>query len=191
MDQSNLRCKSATPWQTCVLTAAGYLLWRRSVAVVEQPQSSAPICRMLKAMPPTHLLPRRADADPRVTANLQMNGKGPHRVWYAFGYLLAGLRAGWRETAFRREAILSVALIPSALWLGHNGVETWLLSGIVVLVTIAGSLNTGLDTAIDSNGPEWHDLSNRAKDMGSTAVVLGLLLCIGNWLLSAFHRFVL
>ena len=50
-------------------------------------------------------------------------------------------------------------------------------------------LNTGIETAIDRIGPEWHDLSKRAKDMGSAAVLLALLLCIGIWATALFQRF--
>ena len=51
-------------------------------------------------------------------------------------------------------------------------------------------LNTGLETAIDRIGPEWHDLSKRAKDMGSAAVLLSLLLCAGTWSLAIYQRLI-
>ena len=120
--------------------------------------------------------------------NLQKSRKGLNRVWHAFGYSLAGLRAGWLETAFRQEAIASVMLIPAAVWLGRNWVETVLLAGTVVLIMIVELLNTGIETAIDRIGPEWHDLSKRAKDMGSAAVLLSLLLCAGTWVTALFQR---
>lgn len=103
---------------------------------------------------------------------------------------MAGLRAGWSETAFRQEALSSLVLIPLAFWLGQNWVETVLLAGTVVLVMIVELLNTGIETAIDRIGPEWHDLSKRAKDTGSAAVLLSLLLCAGTWSLALYQRFV-
>lgn len=121
--------------------------------------------------------------------NPQKNRKGLSRVWHATGYSLAGLRAGWHETAFRQEAIASVVLVPAAFWLGSNWVETTLLAGTVILIMIVELLNTGIETAIDRIGPEWHDLSKRAKDMGSAAVLLSLLLCAGTWALALFQRF--
>ncbi|MEO7400451.1 MAG: diacylglycerol kinase [Polaromonas sp.] len=121
--------------------------------------------------------------------NPQKNRKGLSRVWHATGYSLAGLRAGWHETAFRQEAIASMALVPAAFWLGSNWVETTLLAGTVILIMIVELLNTGIETAIDRIGPEWHDLSKRAKDMGSAAVLLSLLLCAGTWALALFQRF--
>ena len=64
-----------------------------------------------------------------------------------------------------------------------------MLAGSVVLVMIIELLNTGIETAIDRIGPEWHDLSKRAKDMGSAAVLLSLLLCAATWTLATIHRF--
>ena len=120
--------------------------------------------------------------------NPQKTRRGLSRVWHATGYSLAGLRAGWNETAFRQEAIASVLLIPAAFWLGRSWMEMVLLAGTVMLVLIVELLNTGIEAAIDRIGPEWHDLSKRAKDMGSAAVLLSLLLCAGTWALALFHR---
>lgn len=121
--------------------------------------------------------------------NPQKHRRGFNRVWHALGYSLAGLRAGWFETAFRQEAVASAVLIPAAFWLGHTWVEAILLAGSVVLVMIIELLNTCIETAIDRIGPEWHDLSKRAKDMGSAAVLLSLLLCAATWILAAFYKF--
>lgn len=121
--------------------------------------------------------------------NPQKNRKGLSRVWHATGYSIAGLRAGWHETAFRQEAVASIVLLPAAFWLGRNWVETVLLAGTVILIMIVELLNTGIETAIDRIGPEWHDLSKRAKDMGSAAVLLSLLLCAGTWAMALFQRF--
>lgn len=114
--------------------------------------------------------------------NPQKSRTGLNRILHAGGYSIQGLRAGWGETAFRQEAILAIALIPLAFCLGQNWVETSLLAGTVLLVMIVELLNTCVESAIDRIGPEWHDLSKRAKDMGSAAVLLSLLLCAGVWL---------
>ena len=96
--------------------------------------------------------------------------------------MLQGLRAGWGETAFRQEALAAFVLLPLSFWLGNTWTEVALLAGSVLLVMIVELLNTGIETAIDRIGPEWHDLSKRAKDMGSAAVLLSLLLCAGVWM---------
>ena len=81
-----------------------------------------------------------------------------------------------------------MALLPASLWLGQSWVEVVLLAGSVVIVMIVELLNTGIETAIDRIGPEWHDLSKRAKDMGSAAVLLALLLCMSTWAAAIFQR---
>ena len=112
---------------------------------------------------------------PTSPANAQKNRKGLNRVWHAAGYSIEGLKAGWHETAFRQEALAALVLVPLAFWLGNSWVEVALLAGSVVIVMIVELLNTGIETAIDRIGPEWHDLSKRAKDMGSAAVLLSLV----------------
>jgi diacylglycerol kinase (ATP) len=120
--------------------------------------------------------------------NPQKQRKGLNRVLHAGGYSLAGLRAGWGETAFRQEALLALVLLPTALWVGRSWLETAMLGGVVVLVLVVELLNTAVESAIDRIGPEWHDLSKRAKDMGSAAVLLSLLLCGGTWLGAVWAR---
>ncbi len=127
---------------------------------------------------------------PRATepTNAQKSRTGLNRMWHAGGYSWAGLRAGWGETAFRQEALAAMVLIPLSFWVGRSWVETALLAGSVVFVMVVELLNTGIETAIDRIGPEWHDLSKRAKDMGSAAVLLSLLLCAGIWITAVFQR---
>jgi diacylglycerol kinase (ATP) len=123
-------------------------------------------------------------------ANPQKLRTGISRIWHATGYSLQGLRAGWGETAFRQEAVAALVLLPLALWLGRGWVQVGLLAGTVVLVLIVELLNTGIEAVVDRIGPEWHDLSKRAKDMGSAAVLLALLLATGTWIAAIADRFV-
>lgn len=118
---------------------------------------------------------------PREPVGAQKQRSGISRMAHAFGYSMAGLRAGWNETAFRQEAIAALFLLPLSFWLGRSWVEVALLAGSVILVMVVELLNTGVESAIDRIGPEWHDLSKRAKDMGSAAVLLSLLFCAGVW----------
>lgn len=121
--------------------------------------------------------------------NPQKSRIGLNRIRHALGYSIEGLRAGWHETAFRQEVVAAFVLLPLAFWLGQSWTESALLAGSVLLVMIVELLNTGIETAIDRIGPEWHDLSKRAKDMGSAAVLLSLLLCGGIWTAAVYHRF--
>ena len=122
-------------------------------------------------------------------ANPQKLRTGLDRIWHATGYSLEGLKAGWAEPAFRREAVCAIFLVPLAFFVGRSWVETALLVGSILLVMIVELLNTGIETAIDRIGPEWHGLSKRAKDMGSAAVLLSLLLAFGVWGAACYHRF--
>ena len=125
--------------------------------------------------------------DPAV--NPQKARKGLERVWHATLISLHGLRAGWSEPAFRQEAVMAIVMIPASFWLGSSWVEVALLAGSAILVMIVELLNTAVEAAIDRIGPEWHDLSKRAKDMGSAAVLLSLALCGGIWLAALWQRF--
>lgn len=111
----------------------------------------------------------------------QKNRQGLSRLLHAAGYSLAGLRAGWGETAFRQEALAAIVMVPLAFYIGQHWVEVALLVGSILLVMVVELLNTGIESSIDRIGPEWHALSKRAKDMGSAAVLLSLLWCVGTW----------
>ena len=123
-------------------------------------------------------------------ANPQKARSGLRRLWYATGYSLQGLRAAWAEKAFRSEAIAAVFLLPLAPWLGRSWSECVVLAASVLLVLIVELLNSGIESAIDRIGPEWHDLSKRAKDLGSAAVLLAVLLCTGTWLSALYLKFI-
>lgn len=133
----------------------------------------------------SHPMPTKHE-DPQA----QKRRHGLSRLWHAMRYSLAGLQAGWHEAAFRQEALAAIFMIPAALWLGRTWAETVLLMGTVVFVLVVELLNTGIESAVDRIGPEWHDLSKRAKDMGSAAVLLSLLLCGGSWLTALWHALI-
>ena len=115
---------------------------------------------------------------------------GLDRVLRAAGYSMEGLRAAYRhESAFRQEFWLAMVLLPLALWIGRSWVETALLMGSVLLVLIVELLNSAVESAIDRISFDTHDLSKRAKDIGSAAVFLALLLCAGIWFAAVWHRF--
>lgn len=122
-------------------------------------------------------------------SNPQKARRGLNRMWHAFGYSLAGLRSGWSETAFRQEAIASAVLLPAAFLLGRGWMQISLLAGSVVLVLVVELLNTAIESAIDRIGHELHDLSRRAKDMGSAAVLLSLALAVCMWCAALYDRF--
>ena len=116
---------------------------------------------------------------------------GLDRVIRATGYSMAGLTAAYRgESAFRQELWLAALMFPLAFWLGRSWVEVALLAGSLMLVLIVELLNSGIEAAIDRVSYELHDLSKRAKDLASAAVMLSLLLCAGIWCTALWHRVV-
>jgi len=115
---------------------------------------------------------------------------GIDRIVRATGYSMAGLVAAYRgESAFRQEFWLAAVMLPAAFWLGRSWVEVALLGGSVLLVLIVELLNSGIETAIDRVSFEIHELSKRAKDLASAAVLLSLLLCGGIWSAALWQRF--
>ena len=116
--------------------------------------------------------------------------RGLQRVLNATGYSLDGLRAAWtHEDAFRQELMLAAVLIPVATFLPVSLVEKILLVGVVVLVLIVELLNTGIEAAVDRDSLEINSLGKRAKDFGSAAVMLSLLLAGGTWVAIIGSRF--
>ena len=125
----------------------------------------------------------------QIHENLQKQRRGLNRVMHALGYSLQGLQAAMDEPAFKQEAYLAFVLIPLSFYVGNNWIEISLLSGSVIFVLIVELLNTGLESAIDRVGPQWHDLSKRCKDLGSAAVLLSIVLCLAVWLSALILKF--
>ncbi|MCE5233084.1 MAG: diacylglycerol kinase [Mizugakiibacter sp.] len=108
--------------------------------------------------------------------------RGPRQIWNAFIWSLKGLRAAWRyEASFRFELYLCVVLMPLGLWLGHGPIEKVLLVLTPTLVLSAELLNSAVEAVVDKVSPEFHELAGRAKDMGSAAVFLLMLLVLLTW----------
>ncbi len=107
---------------------------------------------------------------------------GLRRVWNAMFYSMDGLRAAYRhEDAFRQEAWLAALLIPLALFLPASGIGHALMIASVLLVLIVELVNSAIEAAIDRISLENHNLSKRAKDIGSAAVLVSLLLVVSVW----------
>jgi len=110
--------------------------------------------------------------------------KGFTRLVKASQYSWQGLQAACRhEEAFRQELWLSIVLIPLGLWLGQTGVERALLTGSVILLLLVEMLNSAIEAVVDRIGDEQHELSGRAKDMGSAAVAISIGLIVVVWAL--------
>ena len=114
---------------------------------------------------------------------------GITRVWKASIYSIQGLKAAWKhESAFRQELIIGLVLLPISFWIANTWVEVAVLMGVCFLVLIVELLNSAIEAVVDRVGHEHHDLAGQAKDMGSAAVMLSLIMAMGTWILIGAHN---
>jgi diacylglycerol kinase (ATP) len=120
---------------------------------------------------------------PEAVTESPFKGKtGVIRIVHAFFNSVSGLEDAWRnESAFRQEILLAVFLVPIACLSPVTAVERALLIGSLLLVMIVELLNTSVEAAIDRISFDRHSLSKRAKDIGSAAVFLTLVLLAVVW----------
>lgn len=123
-------------------------------------------------------------------SNALKGKRGLERILNATRYSLDGLRSAWAyEDAFRQEVWLAGVMIPVALLLPLSLIEKILMVGVVALVLIVELLNTGIEAAVDRDSLEINSLGKRAKDIGSAAVMLSLVLAGGTWIAILANNF--
>ena len=109
-------------------------------------------------------------------------GHGLAHAWVALRYSWKGLRAAWRkEEAFRQEVLVALVAVPVAWFLGETGLERALLIAVVLQVLMVELLNTGIENVVDRIGADPHKLSGRAKDVGSAAVMVAIVIAVVVW----------
>lgn len=113
----------------------------------------------------------------------EFKGKtGFMRLWYAFGYSKAGLLAAYQnEAAFRSLVWTAIFLFPLGLFLGQTPVEKAVLCGVLLISLVVELLNSAIEAVVDRISLERHELSKRAKDMGSAAQLLAMALVMLTW----------
>ena len=115
---------------------------------------------------------------------------GIRRIIRAARFSAQGFGHAWQhEAAFRQEIMLTLALVPFAIWLGRTGFERFILIICCVFVLIVELLNSAIEAAVDRHGEEHHELSGQAKDLGSAAVFLSLVIVAATWGTVAYLRF--
>jgi diacylglycerol kinase (ATP) len=106
------------------------------------------------------------------------------RLFRAFYHSIRGLKTAFEtETAFRQELILCIIFIPLAFYIGHSIAEKAMLIFSILLILIVELINSAIEAIVDRIGRERHELSARAKDMGSAAVLIALINAIVVWIL--------
>ncbi len=104
------------------------------------------------------------------------------RLFNAARYSVKGYVAAWKnERAFREETVALIVIIPLALWLGNGALQKALLIASWLLVMTAELLNSAVEAVVDRIGSEYHELSGRAKDLGSAAVLTALFIAALIW----------
>ena len=115
--------------------------------------------------------------------------KGVPRLIAAWRNSVQGFKDIWRnEEAFRLECIALVLSVPLALWIGSSLFQSAVLIGVVLVAIIVEVLNSAVEAAIDRIGPERHELSRIAKDLGSLAVLLAFGLVVLIWAAALAER---
>ncbi len=113
--------------------------------------------------------------------------KGLSRLVKATKFSWQGFKAAFtNEQAFRQEVYLAIILIPLAIYLGDNGIERALLISVVLIILIVELVNSGIEAIADRVSTDHHELSGRAKDVGSAAVLLSLINAAVVWGLVLF-----
>lgn len=108
--------------------------------------------------------------------------RGLKHILQAGSYSMKGLKAALaHEEAFRLELMALVVMVPLALWLGQGGLEYALLIGSLLIVLLVELINSALEAVVDRVGVEHHELSGRAKDLGSAAVFIALMNVVAVW----------
>ncbi len=110
------------------------------------------------------------------------NPQGITRIIKAAKYSYQGVKAAFcGEAAFREEVISCLILIPLAMWLDVTGIERLLMILSLLFVLVVELLNSAVEAVVDRIGTEQHPLSGQAKDMGSAAVLLSIVMAIAVW----------
>jgi diacylglycerol kinase (ATP) len=126
-------------------------------------------------------MPSRNHDAPNDASAFKSRG-GLMRIWRACTYSLDGLRAALaHEAAFRQELVGVLVLVPIGLWLGEDALERVLLVGSLLQVLIVEIVNSAVEAVVDRVSLDRHDLSKRAKDLGSAAVLLSIALALWVW----------
>jgi diacylglycerol kinase (ATP) len=124
-----------------------------------------------------------------VIVNNRDKPRGLKRLLLAMDASSKGLLGAWREeAAFRQELALALVAAPLGLWLGRNGVERALLVAPVLLLLIVELLNSAIEATVDRIGFERNELAGLAKDLGSAAVFVALVLLAAVWALVLLGR---
>jgi diacylglycerol kinase (ATP) len=126
-----------------------------------------------------------------MSSNPHKGRTGFDRIAHATSHSIQGLVSAWQgESAFRQEVALAAVLLPATYWVATSWIEAALLAGSVLLVLIVELLNSAIEAVVDRISLERHPLAKQAKDAGSAAVMLSLVLCGVIWCMALAQRWI-
>jgi diacylglycerol kinase (ATP) len=115
---------------------------------------------------------------------------GMKRVFYAFFYSVDGFKSAWKnEHAFRQELMLVTVGIIGAFFLDVTAFEKLMMIAVLLQILVVELINSAIEAVVDRVSLERHSLSKRAKDLGSAAVLLTLLMAFATWGVVLFNRY--
>jgi len=121
---------------------------------------------------------------------MKPSNTGIKRITSAIRYSLQGLKFAWEnEEAFRQESVMSIILLIGAVFLSESAIEYIILIVPVFIVLIVELLNSAIEAVVDRISDEKHTLSGAAKDTGSAAVFVSILLLIIVWIVFIYAKF--
>jgi diacylglycerol kinase (ATP) len=116
--------------------------------------------------------------------------RGFKRLTNAFYYSMAGFKAAWiNEEAFRQEVLVGIIVVPAGFFIGETGTQKAILIGSYLVIPLVELLNSAIEAIVDRIGTERHELSGRAKDIGSASVFLSICTAVVMWALIVWERF--
>lgn len=119
------------------------------------------------------------------------NGKGVGRIIKATQCSIQGFKAVYtHESAFRQELLLALILLPLSIVVAQTPIQFALLNGVLLIVLLVEIINSAIEAVVDRISLEHHELSGRAKDLGSSAVFIALSLCVLVWSAILFNNYV-
>lgn len=113
--------------------------------------------------------------------------KGFKRIINATKYSIDGIKSTWQtEEAFRQESLATIILLPLSFWVADSVIEWLLLVVTLLLLLLVEIINSSIEAVVDRFGHDWHELSKKAKDAGSAAVSIAIVIAVITWVAILF-----
>ncbi|MET3109052.1 diacylglycerol kinase (ATP) [Oxalobacteraceae bacterium GrIS 2.11] len=131
-----------------------------------------------------------SEQDPPAAVSEFKSKSGYKRIFFALFYSFEGFKSAWKhEHSFRQELVMVVFGVIVALFLPISGYQKLMLIVVLLLILIVELINSAIEAVVDRVSLERHSLSKNAKDFGSAAVLLTLIIAVATWGVVLYERF--